>query len=437
VIAALLRSRAEQRRGALLLHGARGPLGYAPCLHEVERLVAEHRAWSGARLGLAGAHADWLLPHLFALDELGARACLLPPEARAAERDALCSELGLAAVLEPEQPAPAVRATPALRSGGEVVLFSSGTTGPPRPAIHTWESLASRVRARPSLAGRRWLLGYGLTSFAGLQVFLHALANGGSLVVGGAGPAEAARLAREQGVTHASGTPTFFRLLLAQGEPADLAALKLVQITLGGEATDQGLLDSLRRRFPDARLTQIYASTELGVCFSVHDGRAGFPAAYLEGSERDARLRIVDGELHVAAPPAASGYLEADRVRRADAPLFATGDLVERRGDRVVFLGRRGQSINVGGRKAFPTEIEAAVLEVAGVRAVRVSGLPSSLVGELVRAEVVLEPGVEPEAARRALLAHCRERLTPHMVPRRLEFVRSLEHTPSRKIARR
>jgi acyl-coenzyme A synthetase/AMP-(fatty) acid ligase len=132
-----------------------------------------------------------------------------------------------------------------------------------------------------------------------------------------------------------------------------------------------------------------------------------------------------------------SGYLEPEGLVRPRAPLFPTGDLVERRGDRVLFLGRRGQSINVGGRKAFPTEIEAAVLEVPGVRAVRVSALPSPLVGQLVRAEVVLEPDLDPEAARRAVLAHCRERLTPHMVPRRLEFVRSLEHTPSRKIARR
>lgn len=384
-----------------------------------------------------GAQADWLLAALIALDELGARAYLIPPDRDVSQREALCSTLGLDAVLEERSVPPILPFARPPGSSGEIVLFSSGTAGEPKAALHTWASLASQLRVRPGLAGTCWLLGYGLASFAGIQVLLHVLANGGTLVIGEAGPVEAARLAREQGVSHASGTPSFFRLLLSLAEPADLTALKLVQITLGGEAADQGLLDALRRRFPAAQLTQVYASTELGVCFSVHDGRAGFPAEWLDHDAHATQLCVVDGELLIRSSAAMRGYLEGGEEVRPPAPLFPTGDLVEVRGDRVVFLGRRGLTINVGGRKAFPTEIEAAVLEVAGVRAVRVSALPSSLVGELVRAEIVLEPAVDPDRARRVVLAHCRERLSPHMVPRRLEFVSSLDHTPSHKLARR
>jgi acyl-coenzyme A synthetase/AMP-(fatty) acid ligase len=102
----------------------------------------------------------------------------------------------------------------------------------------------------------------------------------------------------------------------------------------------------------------------------------------------------------------------------------------------VVFRGRREGRINVGGSKALPEEIEAAVREVPGVRDVRVSGTTNSLVGQIVRAEVALEVGVDAAEARRRILAHCRERLRPHMVPRLVEFVDDVGRTGSGKLLR-
>ena len=76
---------------------------------------------------------------------------------------------------------------------------------------------------------------------------------------------------------HSSGTPTFWRQLLLFAPDDELSACRLEQITMGGEAVTQGLLDQLSGLFPQTRLVHIYASTELGRLFSVTDKRAGFP----------------------------------------------------------------------------------------------------------------------------------------------------------------
>ena len=90
-----------------------------------------------------------------------------------------------------------------------------------------------------------------------------------------------------------------------------------MQITLGGEAVDQDLLDRLHAAFPHARLTHIYASTEMGVCFSVRDGKAGFPADYLSDRSLPCQLRIAsDGELEIRSKRAMVGYfIEPDDAR--------------------------------------------------------------------------------------------------------------------------
>ena len=73
--------------------------------------------------------------------------------------------------------------------------------------------------------------------------------------------------------------------------------------SLWGEVADQGLLDALHRFYPCARIVHIYATTELGRCFSIKDGRAGFPVSLLDvPSEDGICLKIEDGELHVVAP---------------------------------------------------------------------------------------------------------------------------------------
>jgi acyl-coenzyme A synthetase/AMP-(fatty) acid ligase len=119
----------------------------------------------------------------------------------------------------------------------------------------------------------------------------------------------------------------------------------------------------------------------------------------------------------------------------------ATGDLIEKRGNRYEFTGRRGDVIVVGGAKVYPKRVEELLRTVPGVADARVYGLPSAITGELVAAEIVMaEPLPEPstpDQVRAAALAVCRERLEPHSVPRVLDFVKKLTVTPAGKIPRK
>ena len=90
-------------------------------------------------------------------------------------------------------------------------------------------------------------------------------------------------------------------------------------------------------------------------------------------------------------------FLGADAPALADDDGFVdTGDMVERRGDRLFFVGRRGGIINVGGAKVHPEEVEAALNAHAAVRASRVFARKNPITGALVVADVVLRDGRAP-----------------------------------------
>ena len=182
-----------------------------------------------------------------------------------------------------------------------LILFTSGTSGRPKPAVHTWQSLAAGINRDSKYHRRRWFSAYDPTSYAGLQGWLQALLTAGSWCVPPSNdPTAVAELFEQEQVEFASATPSFWRLFLLGAGHNDGKDLALVQITLGGEAVDQDLLDRLHAAFPHARLTHIYASTEMGVCFSVRDGKAGFPADYLSDRSLPCQLRIAsDGELEI------------------------------------------------------------------------------------------------------------------------------------------
>jgi acyl-CoA synthetase (AMP-forming)/AMP-acid ligase II len=312
--------------------------------------------------------------------------------------------------------------------GARIHMMTSGTTGRPKIAVHTLSSLLNRVRQGANVQANRegkWLLTYQTTGFAGVQVMLMAVLSRGVIVFPEqrtpAGFYEAAKLG---GVSQISGTPTFWRsflMVVPRGE------LKLKQVTLGGEAIDQATLDRVKAAFPDARVSHIYASTEAGVGFSVHDGREGFPKEWLERPAQGVELRIRDDLLELKTPNAMQRYASGADQPLLDDGWLKTADRCEIVGDRVRILGRQDSTINVGGSKVYPGAVESFLLGLPGVQEARVFGIPNPISGFLVAAEVALAPGVDPAQARISILAACREGLAGYQVPRSFKIVDSVK----------
>ena len=240
----------------------------------------------------------------------------------------------------------------------------------------------------------------------------------------------------EHGVQCISATPSYWRRLVLFTDESFWQDAAVTQITLGGEIVDQQILDALAQRFPNARIVHIYATTELGRCFTVTDGQAGFPASLLDGETSDGiTLRIENGQLLAKSANAMQKYVSKQVKPSASDGWWQTGDLVERVNDRVFFLGRAGDTINVGGNKVQPAQVEQILLRIPGVANAQVYGVPSSITGQLVACRIVCEQSSNEETVRSSL-SNALEALSSFQRPRVLEFVDKIELADSGKALR-
>lgn len=438
----------DRRDAAALIVGDR-VVTYAGLATRVQELSNRWRSLAGLRVGLALNEPTEFVPAVAALEALRCHVFLVGGRSHK-EIMELADRLQWNVILWNLIDSPQIHSASAVpadidsHSEGIVTMLTSGTTGRPKAANHTWGTLASPVRRDPRYERNRWMCAYPLNLYAGTQVMLQALLNWSTLVTPSSlDPTTVAKTMRAASVTHASGTPTFWRQLLLLAPYEELCACRLEQITMGGEAVTQGLLDQLSGLFPQTRLVHIYASTELGRLFSVTDKREGFPAEWLDQSqEKGIELRIVESELLARSHNAMLGYdprAAGDSGQLTAAALdgwVATGDLVERHGDRVLFQGRKTDVINVGGRKVMPSTVETVLREATGVGDVRVYGKSSSLVGQLVAADIVLARGSDEHAVRGEINRIARGRLAQHEVPRLLRVVKSIAQNGAMKVVR-
>lgn len=298
---------------------------------------------------------------------------------------------------------------------GRVWLLTSGSTGRPKRVGHTLESLSTVTGVAP----HTWLCPYSPGTYAWWQVITLGLGVPGQdlVLVDPADLDDWVTPALEHGVTAVSGTPTFWRRTLMR-HGAELQKLPLEQVTLGGEPVDQAVLSQLGEAFPDARVSWIYASSEVGASIVVHDGRAGFPAEWLD---RDIpgrpRLAKVDGELVITSPhhgTDASGAEMAGAVR--------TGDAVRIEDGRVLVTGRLDRDeLNVGGSKVSAGAVRDLLQSHPAIAWAAVRGRKAPLVGTMVVADVVADhdSGVTADD----LTRWAAERLPEYAVPRRIKML--------------
>ncbi|QDV42292.1 Long-chain-fatty-acid--CoA ligase [Stieleria neptunia] len=319
------------------------------------------------------------------------------------------------------------------------ILPTSGTTGRPKLVSHTLASLSRSVKSDLE-RGKEFVWGslYSLGSFAGLQVFLQSLFGGSTIILSNDSTTLTDRIAAfcDLKCNALSATPTMWRMILMTGAAN---SLDLKRITLGGEICDQPILDQLRKLFPTARVTHIYASTEAGVGFAVRDGMEGFPAHFLSEPPDGIQLRRSEaGTLLVKPAKLEQSYSDPQRELAGSDGFIDTEDMIERRGDRFHFAGRASGMINVGGRKVHPHDVERALLKHPAVSMARVSAKRNPFTGSIVESEVVLAEGAEldPVDAPSILVRFCRESLEPYKVPAIVSLVDSIEISATGKIKR-
>jgi acyl-coenzyme A synthetase/AMP-(fatty) acid ligase len=323
----------------------------------------------------------------------------------------------------------------------EWILLTSGTTGWPKLVVHTLQSLTGAIDKRSTLPQRIvWSTFYDIRRYGGLQIFLRALFTGASLVLSNAQESTADFLGRagSHGVTHISGTPTHWRRALMSPGASQITP---EYIRLSGEIADQAILDRLHQRYPQAAISHAFASTEAGVAFEVKDGEMGFPIELL-GHSHDVEMKVENHTLRVRSNRTASRYLNGDSKPLKDAEGFVdTGDVLELKAGRYYFVGRRDGTVNVGGMKVHPEEVEAVLNRHPDVSISLVKTKRSPITGALVVADVVLRTSVQPDgndttALQSDILQFCRGELARYRVPVALNFVPALPVAESGKLVR-
>ncbi|MFI7022147.1 AMP-binding protein [Micromonospora sp. NPDC049900] len=373
---------------AVLAHSARDALA-----------AARHHAVHGTELLLAGAgRVDAGLR-----DELRAAGFALTAADPTVFGDQAVVGGDGTVVLVPTRPRPA--------EPGRLWLLTSGTTGRPKRVGHTLESVTTVRGAQP---GRTWLCPYAPGTYAWWQVVTLALTQPGQhlVLVEPEQLDDWPALAAAHGVDAASGTPTFWRRALHR-DPEALARVPLRQLTLGGEPVDQAVLDRLREVFPAARISWIYASSEVGAAIVVHDGQAGFPVEWLDrAAPGRPTIGLRDSELVVTSPYHGVGL--AGPVR--------TGDRAQVVDGRVLITGRLDtDEINVGGSKVSAGLVRDVLTAHPRVAWARVTGRRAPLLGHMVVAEVVPD-ATGPDLDEAALVRWCTDRLPEYAVPRRIRL---------------
>ncbi len=346
--------------------------------------------------------------------------------------------------------------------GGEqaaLIVYTSGTTGPPKGAILPRRAIASNLDALADAWA--WTaqdtVAHGLPLFHvhGLVIgILGPIRRGGSAVHIGAFSPDGILRALERGATMVFGVPTMYRRLAdaAEQSPALAAALAGARLLVSGSAALPAAEHARLRRLTGRPVLERYGLTETLMNTAIRfDGEPApgtvgppVPGVRLRLTGDDGETLDVDdgetiGEVEVRGPNLFTGYLnqpEATAAAIRDG-WFRTGDMATRdRRGYIRIVGRRATDlIKSGGYKIGAGEIEAALREHPAVDDAAVTGEPDDDLGERVVAWIVLRDGAT--ATERELIDHVAAELAPHKRPRAVRFIDDLPRNELGKVQKK
>jgi amino acid adenylation domain-containing protein len=338
------------------------------------------------------------------------------------------------------------------------IIYTSGSTGEPKGVMHAHRGLraaAESIGAYLENSPEDVCLGVLPLAFGyGLFQMIVAFAAGARLVLerSFAYPAKVLETLAAERVTGFAGVPALYAMLAGLRPPEGLDFSSVRYLTNAAAALPPKHLGRLRAMFPRAKVYSMYGQTEcIRVCYLPPEDLDRKPdsvgvampnvEAWVVGESGERLGPGEVGELVVRGATLMRGYWRrpeetAKRLRPGPGP----GELVLHTGDYfraddegyLYFVGRSDDIIKSRGEKVAPKEVENAIVAIAGVKEAAVVGVDDPVLGQAIKAFVVLEEGAH--VTERDVVRECRRRLEAFMVPKHVAFVPDLPKTDTGKL---
>ncbi|MCY1020604.1 non-ribosomal peptide synthase/polyketide synthase [Pyxidicoccus sp. MSG2] len=345
------------------------------------------------------------------------------------------------------------------------VIYTSGSTGRPKGVVVSHRNLVHSTRARNAHYGAppsAYLLLSSIAFDSSVAGVFWSLCEGGTLVLPEGDTQQdlhalTALIARER-VSHLLTVPSFYRVLLEQARPGELATLRAAIVA--GESCPAELVEHHHALLPEAGLHNEYGPTEGSVWTTVHRFAASGPTSRVSIGRpiRDVRVYVLDealrpvpvgvpGQLYIGGAGITRGYLDAPELTaerfipdvfsaRPGQRLYATGDRVRFLADGSLdFLGRIDSQVKLRGFRIELGEVESALLRHPAVREAVAVVREDAPGDKRLVAYVVAREGQSMESS--ALRSLLKETLPEYMVPSAFVPLEALPLNPNGKLDRK
>ena len=357
--------------------------------------------------------------------------------------------------------APPFQLPPTIDQDLASIIYTSGSTGEPKGVMLSHLNMTSAATSISTYLGLRPDdIIFNVLPLAfdyGLYQLLMASRVGATLVLHRslAFPIKILEAMVRERITVLPFVPTAFSMVLSISalKSFDLSALRIVTNTAA--ALSEAHIRDIRAAFPQAKLFSMYGLTECKrVTYLPPEQLDVRPMSVGRGMPNE-EVWLVDengrrlpngsvGELVVRGSNVMRGYWNkpdetAARLKPGDIPgesILYTGDIFRTDAEGYLyFVARKDDIIKSRGEKVSPREVENVLYQIEGVLEAAVIGVPDPVLGQAVKAFVVLKPGHEMSA--RDVIRYCLAHLESFMAPKHVEFVPQLPRTDTGKISKR
>jgi len=333
------------------------------------------------------------------------------------------------------------------------IIYTSGTTGNPKGVMLSHRNLEANtdsiVEYLHLTAHDKVMSVLPFYYSYGHSLLLTHIRVGGSVVIDNrfAYPNVVLDVMSREKVTGFSGVPSTFAILMHRSNFAKYNWEHLRYITQAGGPMTPALTSKLMETLPNTKIYVMYGQTEASARLSYLDpgnlvkklGSIGQAIPGVTLTVRDENGQVcppnTEGEIVASGDNIMLGYwnqpVETAKILKADG--LHTGDLARCDDDGYLFIvGRNSEMIKSGAHRISPKEIEVILGEHEAVLESAVIGVPDEIMGESIKAVVVLKDGFT--TSEKDIIKHCTINLPPFKVPKIVEFVETLPKTTSGKI---